>query len=175
MDYRYVLTEDEYITFCKNSLYEEKRIRLIRWSLFLAVPGLLLILAFVFRPTRISLWVAGILLTLIWLYLSGRLFSALMTVAVKNQIKKSPEPLTFKKMEVAENDKGLFINHKREKIAGFRFFPDLLILELQDSSQVIIPQRVFADTDEMKQFISAAVQISKGTSGAGKEIKEGSN
>ena len=157
-DYEYSLTEKDYLSFCKNQTYGEKKVRIVRWGLFLAVPGLAVLLGLYFRFT-LSTWLFILAISIGWLFLSGKIFSGLLDLFIRKRIKNQESDVQFETIRLKVDDSSTKLNGKKWKIKGMQFFPNMLVLYGANDQSVLLPSRIFSDQEEMKNFVLAIHKV----------------
>ena len=153
MDYRYTLTKDEYLDYCKYQMLGEPAFKKLRHRCWFIVPVGAVLLAVILHPMPWWGYAALVLLSLLWVLLVNKLVARAMIKAACQRRDETPDT-AYRPLEVSLEEKGVRVNGTRRGLRDYRFFSDLILLQLSDDSCVVLPQRVFGTgKDDLRRVV----------------------
>lgn len=152
-EYRYTITEEEYLSYCQYNSYADKGVKRFRFSLRLSVPGLEALILLACRPLSWGWYAAAIMVLAVWWIGSGYLFSAVMRQVTRQSYEKKEQKPDYKPISLEVRGNRLRINGQWRTLNNFTFFPGLLVLICEDGSNVIVPQRAFDSREEIRELL----------------------
>lgn len=153
LKYNYTLTEEDYMSFCKYSIFYDKNALLLRLSLVLSIPGIFALALFLLKPVKQELYLFAIAGSIVWFFASQKIFSKLLDVLVRQTIKKKKD-CHFSNIELRVEKNNFKINGTSVSVSTFLFVPKLLVLKCADETNAIIPLRIFKDSHEVTNFLN---------------------
>ena len=154
--YHYQITEEEFLTYCKYSIYGTAGIKLERFSMMLSVPILIVILLCAFKPAFWAVYAVSAVAAVIWFDISTQLFSRLLSRAVRKEYQKKAAEISYQEIDLELRDDELYIDGVRETVSDYVFLPDMISLTCGDRRNIIAPLRIFDSNKEAAVFLKTA-------------------
>ncbi len=151
--YRYQLTEKEYSTYFRCSMYAEKGVKVERISFLSSVPLTLMVIFILVKPDSMIAIVAGVVASIAWLLAGNRMFVWLLDQTVRKQIQKHEKEISYDWIELHVQKEKLSVNGKNTEISNWYFLPGMLSLKCADGSDLLIPLRVFHTNQDATNFL----------------------
>ncbi|NCB32571.1 MAG: hypothetical protein EOM64_01595 [Erysipelotrichia bacterium] len=148
----YTLQENEMLRYYEFGLQNNPETRKARMHAATWIPmGSLIFL--IFLKAAWYWWIIAVLISIVWvLLLSQMIFNDVSRTSAKRKFQS--KQLALSELDVIDHGDRLTVNRADKEVTGYCSYLDLLIIQLDGGSNLIIPERVFErDKDKMHQFV----------------------
>lgn len=147
MEFQYALNKEEYMDYCLCKQLSEPTFKKLRYRAWPILPVILVLLIVAFFPVPWWAYLAAVALSLCWVILVNYLVVCVMKKAAGRECEKADEG-AYQPIGLQFANGKLKVNGTRRVLKDYRMFSNLLLLFLNDDSCVVLPQRVFGESQE---------------------------
>ena len=160
--FAYTLEEKEMLRYYQFALQNNPETAKSRMHVATWIPMGLLIFLIVFKAAWYW-WITAAIVSILWIFMfSQMIFDDVSRTSALRKF-KTDKPL-LKEIEVEDSQNELRVNGIQKNIVGYCAYLDLLVIQMDDNSNLIVPERVFgSDAENMKQFITDIAHIGSKT------------
>ncbi len=157
MDFSFTLQKEEYRDYWACRMLGDPSFRKLRHRCWLILPGILLLLIAIFFPVPWWVWPLAVGGSLLWVLLVNYLVARSMKKAAAQRAEQAGDE-AYQPLHVELKEGKLWVNNTRRRLKDYRIFSNLLLLFLEDSDCVILPQRVFGEGNESFRRVADALE-----------------
>lgn len=151
IELNYALSETEIQHYYQCLLEQDPAMQRTQLRIAAWVPAGALILGFAFHWDRTG-WIIAVLLSLIWIFfLSHLVFNDAVSTAAKRRMKK--DQIRFPELSVLDDGKDISVNGTKQEVKNYFPYLNLLIINFENGTNLIVPDRAFRKEQDMEQFI----------------------
>lgn len=147
MEFVYTLDKDEYLDYCKYQMLGEPTFKKLRHRCWFILPvGAVLLLIALF-PVPWWAYLIAAVASVVWVLVVNALVARTMVKAAHQRRDQIGEE-AYRPLKVELREGKLKVSGSRQSLRDYRLFSNLILLFLEDTSCVILPQRVFGEGKE---------------------------
>lgn len=161
-EYTYTLNDDDYIEYLEAKTLSDKMV--IFRSLLLTYGSLPILALAVYLMGVRKLWVylVLVLLFIVWIPLSRKLLWKIINSNIRTKLEEAGNR-NYKEMKISVKDGDITVTTGKEtktvKAAGYRLYRHLLIMNLADGSDLLIPQRIFGSEKDLGDLMKELREV----------------
>lgn len=155
---KYKLTKNDAVNYYEMISSNADETRTARLFAIIWFPALLTALLIVLKLYKSVLWImVSIFLSFVWSMLfAPKMFRDVARTAANRRLNN--DKFEFKDIELELNESTLTVNGENKIIKKFVTYYDLVILMLDDGSNLIIPERAFKSQQDMEDFFTHLIR-----------------
>jgi hypothetical protein len=157
MEFSYTLMRNEYLDYCKYEIYRDPNTLKLKHRGWLLLPVIFAILLVALRPSNPVYYIVAVVASLLWMLLINYRVAQIIVKGANDKAAKAPDE-AFCPIHLKLCKGYLEINGKRCTLNNYHFFSDLLIMQMENLSMVILPSRVFGSSEEQVRELTDALK-----------------
>ena len=156
---KYRLTADEAVSYYEMIGANSRETQVARSFAAIWVPAFITALMIALKLYRSVLWIMiAVFLSFLWMtLLAPRMYRDVARTAAKRKIEKDNSE--FEEITVTLNNDCLTVNGEKKTVKTFMTYYNLLVIALEDGSNLLLPERAFRDNEQtMEAFLTYLVR-----------------